>query len=135
MVFELSDLERIRRGGIKQVGQVPDAVVKAAGWRLPYVYVGPESLRHILDKHIDISEFDLLNIPIAIRDGLIVQETKKQNVIVIIYLPSAETGVRFACPIKPTANSTEIWVSSFYRVREKQVRRIKERGTILREHS
>ncbi|HUF55558.1 MAG TPA: hypothetical protein VMM55_03255 [Thermohalobaculum sp.] len=78
MSFTLENIEKIRRGFTHQVGELSDEVIRAVGWRCPYVYLSADSLSHIAEEHPDVTDFDLLHIPLAIRIGMVVHDTRTE---------------------------------------------------------
>jgi hypothetical protein len=115
------------------VGQIPFAVANKLGLRNHNIYLSGASLEHILHAHSDISMIDLLHLPFAVTRGLLVREKAKQNVIVASYLDQ-ETGRRFFSAMKIAQAGTEIWISSFYRSKARQTKRLLSRGEVLKTH-
>ncbi len=115
------------------VGQIPYNVANKLGLRNHNIYLSRTSLEHILQVHADISMIDLLQLPFAVSRGLLVREKAKQNVIVASYL-DRESGRRFFSALKIAQAGTEIWVSSFYRSKARQTKRLLSRGEVLKSH-
>ncbi len=132
MAFTLEDVEKIRRGEPRQVGVLPDKVWKKLGWRCPWVYLGRSGLQHIAERHRDITDFDLLWMPLAIASGVIVHIEKSPRQILVGY--EAEPDRFYRAALKEAQNGTEVWVDSFYRVKIDQIKNISKEGPILRDH-
>jgi hypothetical protein len=135
MALTLEDLIALQKGERDPivVGQIPFVVASGLGLRNHNIYLSRGSLRHVLEEHSDISLIDLLHLPFAISRGLLVRENAKPNVIIVSYLDN-ETGRRFISALKITQAGTEIWVSSFYKSKIRQTKRVIARGTILKTH-
>lgn len=133
MSFGLEDIERVRRGGIHQVGELSDDIIRAVGWHSPHVYLSKDSLEHIAKEHDDVTDYDLLHIPLVLRAGLIVWERKDPRFLMASYF-RGDVSRRYMCSIKGANNGYEIWVSTFHRMRPRQVRSMLKRGVKLRDH-
>jgi hypothetical protein len=135
MALTLEDLQDLIAGERDPivVGQIPFDVAARLLLRNHNVYLSANSLRHVLKEHPDVSLIDLLHLPFAIAKGMLVQEKAKTNVIVASYLDS-ETGKRFIAVMKIVQKGTEVWISSFYRSKKRQTKRILSRGNILKTH-
>lgn len=132
MAFTLEHVQQIRNGYPKQVGVLPDVVWKKLNWTCPWVYLGQSGLRHIAEEHPDVSDFDLLWIPLAIASGAIVNLNKSPRKVIVSY--EAEPLKFYRCALKSAHNGTEIWVDSFYRISPSRVATIMRSGALLREH-
>ncbi len=85
MMFTVDDLHRLRAGhGPIVVAELPQIVADAMGFYVPLVYLSKESLGHINRRHPEVTDFDLITVPLVLRHGLILRETRRQN----IYLAS-----------------------------------------------
>lgn len=115
------------------VGDLPYEVCELLQLGTTAVYLSLVSLLHIRDEHPDMDDITLLRLPFALRNGLIVQETKKSNHLLCCYQPS-ETEKRFIAALKIAKPAREVYVSSFYRGRERQTRSILKRGKVLKTH-
>ena len=135
MALTLEDLMALQNGERDPVvvGQIPYDVAIKISLRNHNIYLSGNSLQHILHAHSDISMIDLLHLPFAVSRGLLVREKAKQNVIIASYL-DRETGRRFISALKIAQAGTEIWVSSFYRSKIRQTKRVVARGEILKNH-
>lgn len=115
------------------VGQIPFEVASKLSLKNHNVYLSRGSLGHILVAHSDIALLDLLHLPLAVKRGLLVRENAKPNVIIVSYL-DRESGRRFLAALKIAQEGTEIWLSSFYKSKIRQTKRVVARGTILKTH-
>ena len=122
-----------RNEGPIWVGEVPYQIANRLGLKTHNVYLTRGQLVHILDDHSDINIDTLMYLPIAINEGLWVQERAKPHVVIASYI-SPEIVNRHMVVIKIAANKTEIWISSFYRARAHQTASLLKRGVILRGH-
>ena len=135
MALTLEDLQDLIAGERDPivVGQIPFNIASGLSLRNHNVYLSANSLRHVLEEHPDISLIDLLHLPFAISKGMLARERAKPNIVVASYL-DGETGKRFISVIKIVQSGTEVWISSFYRSKERQTKRILSRGEILKTH-
>lgn len=132
MTFTLEHVQQVRNGQPRQVGVLPDSVWRQLSWPCPWVYLGQSGLRHIAEKHPDVTDFDLLWLPLAIASGVVVQVEKNPRQVLVGYY--ADHGKNYRCALKSAKNGTEVWVDSFYRIKAKQVRQLSRQGPILRAH-
>ena len=101
-------------------------------WTCPWVYLGRSGLTHIAEQHPDVTDFDLLHLPMAIARGLIVRLEKSPRKILAAY--KAEHEKIYLCAMKAAQDSTEIWVDSFYRIKPGKFDNLSRKGTVLRSH-
>jgi hypothetical protein len=94
--------------------------------------LGQSGLQHIAQKHPDITDFDLLWLPLAIQNGMIVQLEKSPRKILVLH--KAEPQKFYLSALKAAQAGTEIWVDSFYRVKEEKFSSTSKKGLILRPH-
>lgn len=136
MSLELSQLHKLVTGVNDpiEVGMLPDRIAAAIGWKLPHVYLSRESCLHILQKHSDISLFDMLHIPFALQRGLIVQQAHRDQSVATCY-NDPETGKGYVGILKPAERSYEIWLCTYHRLKSKQERQLRKHGLILKEYS
>lgn len=132
MAFTLEHVQQVRNGHPRQVGTLPDTVWKSLGWKCPWVYLGQSGLDHIAKRHPDVTDFDLLWLPLAIASGAIVTVTKNPRLVLVGY--HAEGNRFYMSALKEAQLTTEIWVSSFYRAKQEKVTRIERKGRLLRRH-
>jgi hypothetical protein len=135
MVLILEDIEdlRSRQRNPIRVGELPFEVATKLGLLNHGVYLSRQSYQHIINAHGDIDDYKLLLLPQILKQGLIVQEDAKQNVLVISYLDQS-SGLRYVTALKIAQSNTEVWISSMYRAKRRQTKRILKRGTILKNH-
>lgn len=132
MAFTLSDLQGLRRGLLANhaVGELPQRVISALGWDMPWVYLSKESCAHIFKEHPDLKEFDVLALPRVIDRGLLIREIRRPQYLVASCLHEA---TRYVAVMK-RASSREIWVTTFHRTKPKQTKALLRRGYVLRPH-
>jgi len=116
------------------VGEVPYDIATRLGLKNHNVYLVRDSLIHILDGHPDINANTLMHLPLAIKNGLWVQERNDPRYVIVSYI-SPEIINRHTVVMKITANRSEIWLTSFYRARARQTMSLLKRGIILRDHN
>ena len=98
---------------------IPDRARATLGCSTGAVYLSTDSAKHILEKHNNITDFDLLMLPIAIERGNLLKEKFRNNGINSIY----ETGESkiFFVALKVASKGHELWVSSMYRIEKRQI--------------
>lgn len=134
MIFTLEDLAALR-GGERDpipVGELPFVVAELLKLRVPIVHLSGQSLRHINNRHADISDFDMLLLPLVVRQGLILRERKKRNVILAVYRDETTTRT-YVAAMKYTQRACEVWLDSFYRLKPKEIGRVRRKTEVLRE--
>lgn len=136
MPFDLGQLHRLMLGHDEsiQVGMIEDHVMKLIGWRLPYVYLHHKYCIKILKDHPDITPIELLRLPIAVMKGELILE-RSRRVLDACYA-DPENGKSYLAILKRAASSPdhEIWVSSFYRLENRKLLKLRREGTVVREH-
>lgn len=132
MAFTLEHVQQVRNGHPRQVGILPYDVWQELGWTCPYIYLGQTGLAHINKQHPDITDLDLLNLPQAIALGMLIHVKKDSRQLLVGY----RNGQRaiYQSALKSAEKSTEIWVSSFYKVKPKRMRSMVRQGRLLRGH-
>lgn len=135
MAFELYQLHVLLKAkdGNTAVAPIPSIVSAYLGCRQPMAYLSSSSIRHILEKHPDIDMYELLHMPDMIRFGLWLADDKNPNVALVIYQP-ADAAPRYISALKVTGDGFEPYMSSFYRLRDRDYRAKLRRGKVLREH-
>ena len=134
-MLTLEDLLSLLAGQVDrpiEVGQLPDDVITRLGWKLPHVYLSADSLQHIYTKP-DISHFDVLLLPLAISNGLLIHETARPEYVLSSY-KRADGHQRYITVMKMAQDGCEIWIKSFHRARVRQTRSLLKRGSILKTH-
>jgi hypothetical protein len=137
MALTLDDIEELAdennlRDPIS-VGMIPTEVAELLGIKSHAVYLSCSSLNHIQQSHPDIDYFKLLHLPLAIERGLLVQEIARPYILLSSYKVPNE-DIRYVTALKILKAGTEIWVSSFYRVKARQTKSILRRSRILQKH-
>ena len=132
MAFTLEHVQQVRNGQPRQVGVLPDSVWRKLEWPCPWVYLGRTGLAHIEEQHPDITDIDLLNLPFAVASGMIVQVKRDPRQVLVAY--RSHDNRIYQCALKSAQSGTEVWVSSFYRIKSKGIRRILRQGDLLRGH-
>ena len=135
MVFELGQLNKLINGEHDSlpVAVLDDAIIRRIGWRLPFVHLSRVSCLHILGDHRDITKFDVLRLPLAIKYGELILENGRENCLAACYNDS-ETEKGYIAVLKRASTSSdhEIWVSSFYRLRSKKLAKLRREGELIR---
>lgn len=129
---DLSALREKRRDPIP-VGELPHLIKLALNLRVPIVHLSRESLAHIAKKHPDITDFDLLILPFAIGHGLLVREKSKKHIILASY-NEPMSHRRFIAAMKVVERDCEVWLTSFYRTKPRQTKRMLSNAEILKRH-
>lgn len=134
MTFDISALNNLKAGHYNPavVGVLPQEAITYLRPATPLVFLSKETLEKNEREHPDVGLWEYLQIPDALRRGLIISERERPNCAVISFrTPSA---VRYKVALKRTANG-DIWITSFHRMAPAQTRRLLNRGGILRRHS
>jgi hypothetical protein len=135
MSFTVEDVIRLRDGWREfiTVGEFTSEVAKAMGLRVPLLYLSKDSLTHINRKHPDISDLDLTAAPFVLKHGLIVREVRKPR----MYLASHEglhCSKRMGLSMKVAEPDREGYMTSFYRVKRRQMQAWLKRCEIIKTH-
>ena len=133
MAFTLEHVEQVRNGFPREVGQIPDDVMRELEWPCPWVYLGKTGLEHIASTHPDITDFELLHLPMAILSGMMVRVKKDRRQLILGYKVPTEDR-RYQAALKSAQSGTEVWVDSFYRIKLKRYRQLERQGDVLRSH-
>ena len=88
---------------------------------------------HINKRHPDVSDFDLLIVPFAIRHGLILRERAKRNILLSCY-QDPMSHKRYVAVMKVTSKQCEVWLDSFYRTAPRQTARLLKKTEKLKDH-
>ncbi|WP_020085706.1 hypothetical protein [Hyphomicrobium zavarzinii] len=135
MILSLDDIDKLRRSRprrLLKVGELPNAVREALGLSVPDVHLSTESLEHINKDHPDVNDFDLLHLPFAIKNGLLLRENKKPSILLAFYkVPEDERY--YIAAFKLAEKGSEIWLSSFYRAKKNQHIKLRRKATVLQE--
>ncbi len=133
MPFNLEHIYKIKGGKEQpaQVGTLDDVTLRHLGWRLGFVYFSKDTYDHIRRQHPDVSDFEMLAIPLAIKWGMIVQKKDDEGYLNIFYLsPWNEKYYRLI--LKRTENTFEIYVASLFRTLPGKIRRVTRKGVHIR---
>jgi hypothetical protein len=137
MALTLEDIEELADENNPRdpitVGMIPTEVAEFLAIKNHPVYLSRSSLIHIQQSHPDIDHFKLLNLPFAIDRGLLVQEVARPYILLSSY-KVPDDDIRYVTAMKILKAGTEIWVSSFYRVKARQTKSILRRSRILQNH-
>jgi hypothetical protein len=135
MSLTLSDIDAVRRKTHDPipVGELPNLIRLALHLRVPQVQLSHASLMHINEKHPDVTDFDLLLLPFAIRHGLILREIRKRNILLSCY-QEPMSHRRFVAVMKIAAAECEVWLDSFYRTKPRQTKRLLQKCEKLKDH-
>ena len=135
MVFELGQLNRLIAGEHEflPVAVLQETILRRTGWRFPFVHLSRKSCLHILDGHTDITKFDILRLPLAIEHGELILENGRNHCLAACY-NDAETEKGYIALLKRaiTSSDHEIWISSFYRLRENKLIKLRREGQVIR---
>jgi hypothetical protein len=136
MPFDLGQLHKLMLGHDEsiQVETLEDRVMRLIGWRLPYVYLHHKYCLKILRDHPDITPFDLLRLPIAVMKGELILE-RNRRVLDACY-NDPENGKAYIAILKRAIETEdhEIWVSSFYRLEDRKLKKLRRSGQVVRTH-
>lgn len=130
MGLELSQLYSLllTTDGTIQFEHLPPRVADHLGSSLRIVYLSSRSFRHILEAHKGISEFDVLLLPLMIRDGLWIADHPHKA---CVFYRHPETDKLYKGAVKVVGSGYEVYVCSFYRCNERQIATARRRGTVL----
>lgn len=126
-MLEHSLLEQLLEGKRSPlwICNIPYRAMAFLGCSTGAVYLSKDSTKHILEKHKDISTYDLLLLPIAIEKGELYQDPKRPQMLTSIYLTEGIKG--FNVPMKIANKGHELWVSSMYRVNDRQIQQKRQK--------
>jgi hypothetical protein len=135
MAFELYQLHVLMKAkeGNTEVAPIPSAVSRHLGCHQTMAYLSSDSIRHIFRKHPDLDMFELLHMPDMVRHGLWLTDYEKPHMAIVVYQPP-DTSPRYASALKVTGSGFEPYMSSFYRLRDRDYRAKLKRGDVLRPH-
>jgi hypothetical protein len=127
MSLELSDLRTMiaRRAGQLWICNIPHRLLTFLGCSTGAVYLSWQSALHIREKHREITEFDMLHLPLAVSKGEIRREAGKLRLLAFYTIEDKE----YVVPLKIAKGGHEIWISSMYRITPKQS--LKKRANTL----
>lgn len=119
-MLEHSDLAELLAGrkGPLWICNIPERARVALGCSSGAVYLAAERAKHILARHDDIDTFQLLLLPIAIQKGQLLREIARPRFINSVYRDGSRA---FFVAMKTAAHAHELWVSSMYRISDRQI--------------
>lgn len=91
----------------------------ALGCSTGAVYLSRSSAQHILSGHQDIDTFQLLLLPIAIQNGTLMREIARPRFVCSMYV--LDDNRTYFVAMKIAERGHELWVSSMYRLRSRQI--------------
>lgn len=113
------------------VGELPDALRVRLKLRVPQVHLSRESLLHIQKRHPDVSDFELPHVSNVIDRGTILQERAKPSII-LSYSKDEESHRYYVAVMKIANAQCEVWLTSFHRTGQRQIRKWRQRHVVLR---
>lgn len=116
----------IQVGVIYEVG-----IARAIGATTHKVLLSKETVSKQKIEHPDLQDEDYSILPDAIRYGLVIQERVRPECLTICY--NRREGERYMVALKG-ARSGAIFVTSFHKMRPRQIRSFLKRGDTLRNH-
>jgi hypothetical protein len=131
------DLLSLLLGSAKHVvlGNLPHYAASFYGANTIEVWLGRKGLMHIVERHPDIDVDDLLLLPLAIRNGLLIREhDRKRELTICLQHPTIESR-RYIAVLKFACGKRELWVSTFHRAKARQTKRKLKRGHVIRKHA
>ena len=132
-ILLLGDLYDLAAGNkpIIWMGEVPFEIAQKLRLTHQSVYMNRLGLLHIFDEHPDVIPYEILKVPFDLKNGLWLQERANPNVF-IVSREDLEQNKRYMVVLKSYEKGSEMWVSSYHRVHEKQTRSHMNRCNILR---
>ncbi len=116
------------RGDPLWICSFPERARVALGCSSGAVYLSRKSASHILSEHPDIDTYQLLLLPVAIEKGALMREMRRPTFVCAMY--EVDKKMYFVS-MKTTAKGNEVWVSSMYRLRSRQIAQKRRTHTIL----
>lgn len=131
----LEDLEDLLTGVKRMVwvGEVPTEVSLKLNLLHQHVYMNKLGLLHIHNRHPDVLPYEVLKIPMDLKNGLWLQEADAPNVIIVSRFDEIQQK-RYMTVMKTFKSGAEMWVSSYYRAHARQTASLLKRCRILRSH-
>ena len=134
MTIELSTVFQLRKGWLANVSVGPLAAIGVDYLRalVSDVRLSRDVLLHI-DKH-GMNDFDIITIPFGLQKGLFIGDERYPNMLVVNYL-YPDSATRYKVVLKCAQQGRELWVSTFHRLRPRQMKSLLKRGIIVKTHS
>ena len=135
MPFDLFQLYTLKNSpdANTPVAAIPREVADYLGCKQSLAYFSSVSIRHVFKDHPDLDIFELLHMPDMIARGRWVSDRSKPHYAVVIYFVP-DSPLKYQSALKVTGDGFEPYMSSFYRTRDRDIRRVMRRGDVLREH-
>jgi hypothetical protein len=135
-MVKLFDLRRLLAGDFDYlvVGSVEPYVANSIGAIYTReVRLSRDNLIHICERKQHASIEELVMLPTAILNGFAIYDAKRQRCTTISW-QSPDPATRFMVALKSNNYGTEIYVTTFHRMREGQTKSLLRRGHPLRTH-
>ena len=132
MGVTLADINACRaswRGPIV-VGELPNLVRVKLKLRVPLVHLSRDSLEHIGRRHPEIDDFELPIVSLIVERGMILQEKEKPNFLLAVG-KDRDSHRKYVAVMKMTAGNLEVWLTSFHRTTDRQIRKWKRDNILL----
>lgn len=113
--------------GFTPVGHIDGVLAAAIGSQAREVRLSSESMRKQRENHPDLTVEEYRLLPAITKDGLVIQD--KENVL--MFFKRFDRWYR--ATVKGTSEGQELFLVSFHRVEEKDIRRLRRRGKVIRE--
>ena len=134
MTLELSQVFRLRRGNHDEaVGPLADEGVAYLRSSTSIVRVCGERVRHFDDRQRSLTDFEIITMSYGLAHGLFIADDDNTHCLLVNYC-YPDTGVRYKIAVKVANNYTELWVSTFHRLKPRQTIPLLKRGRIIRTH-
>lgn len=134
--MDKDDILRVLLGSQDHIvlGNLPHYVASFYGANTIEVWLGRKGLLHIGERHPDIGLDDLLLLPLAIKNGLLIREDDRQKELTICFQHPTNEKRRYIAVLKFACGKRELWVSTFHRAKVRQTKRKLRRGRVIRSH-
>jgi hypothetical protein len=130
------DILRVLLGSQDHIvlGNLPHYVASFFSSNTVEVWLGKKGLLHIGERHADVGVDDLLLLPLAIKNGLLIRENDRRKEITICFQHPSNEKRRYIAVLKFACGKRELWVSTFHRAKARQTQRKLKRGHVIRNH-
>jgi hypothetical protein len=130
------DVLRVLLGSQRYIalGNVPHHVASFYNANTIEVWLGKTGLQHIGERHPDIGVDDLLLLPLAIRNGLLIREIDREKELTVCFQHPTNEKLRYIAVLKFACGKHELWISTFHRAKARQTKRKLRRGRVIRNH-
>lgn len=126
------DFEQFVQGeveGFAPVGHIDDTLAAAIGSTAREVRLSSESMRKQRENHPELSVAEYRLLPRVMQNGMVIRD--KERVLMIF----KRVDRWYRATIKSTSDGHELFLVSFHRAEEKDIRRLRRRGKVIREES